>query len=29
MLSTLYMAAFAFKYWLLDVTFYRVWRDRV
>ena len=26
MLSTLYMAAFAFKYWLHDVPFYRLWR---
>lgn len=28
MLSTLYMAAFAFKYWLHDVPFYRLRRDR-
>ena len=28
MLSTLYMAAFAFKYWFHDVPFYRLRRDR-
>ena len=28
MLSTLYMAAFAFKYRLHDVPFYRLWRGR-
>ena len=27
MLSTLYMAAFAIKYWLHDVPFYRLRRD--
>ena len=28
MLSTLYMAAFAFKYWFHDVPFYRLSRDQ-